>query len=1065
MKPVKLTMQAFGSYAAQTVIDFTVPSQEIFLISGDTGSGKSTVFDAIVFALYGEVSSGIDRKNGNELKSQFADPALTPFVELGFLERNGTSEDLYIVRREPAHLRPAKRGAGMTPEHEKAELYLPGGVLYPSGLKETNDRLKEIVGLTKEQFMQVAMIAQGEFMELLRAGSDKKKEIFRDLFGTEMYRDIVEELDRRRKEKYADIEKIKTVCRTEAGHITIPESYEDRDSLGAARERVVSSGELKVTDLEQLAEGLEELCEILSEDVKEKTEIYGKTRILRDSRRDELTQGRTLKAAFDQLEKAEKELAECSAAAPGIREKKEQAARIGDAFSIKALFERLCEAEGKLEKLREDLKNQKEKLPQLEAGNKVAFENEQAAREEQAAELAGYTRTSGKVKAFLEKYAALQAAKDRLKKAEEEWDAAVEAGNDSDEAMKALEQEEKDRRKKAEDLKDAPALYELWKKRNEEADGLESEIVSAAAEESEIRKKTEEAEKAAEEYKTTKERYLAKNAEYIHVQTAYLDEQAGILAKEKLKPGEPCPVCGSVDHPHPCRIPEERKILSRAEIEKLAAETTEQNILQSEKALASGTAAEILSERKKQYEKMLSELGRKIGKRTGRTCVITGPAQAKDLFGEWKTALAEEGDSLKKNAEALEEAEAFLRNASEKKEELKASADASVKRRVSAEAGLAAAKEKVSGLQTGLEFESEQAAKEALSAAEEQKKAKEETFNAARQKAREASDAQKQCETLIGRMNEELPARMLEADAAKAGYESALAEKNTDEAEWMRLTAEHTAEEALLWLKEVEEFEKRKVSAEASYAVAGKAAAGREKPDLEELEKRNSEAEEAFAEAGAELEEVKRTWLDDRKVLDALLPVMDERRQAVEEYNTVRNLYNRLAGKISGSRMDIETYVQRYYLQEILFSANRRFLEMSAGQFELKLKDDQSAAEGRKNQGLDLMVRSNITGREREIRTLSGGESFMAALSLALGMADRIRQSLSSVNLDIMFIDEGFGSLDEASRNLAVRVLKEMAGGSRLIGIISHVSELKQQIDDQLIVTKDEKGSHVKWAG
>ena len=231
------------------------------------------------------------------------------------------------------------------------------------------------------------------------------------------------------------------------------------------------------------------------------------------------------------------------------------------------------------------------------------------------------------------------------------------------------------------------------------------------------------------------------------------------------------------------------------------------------------------------------------------------------------------------------------------------------------------------------------------------------------------------------------------------------------------------------------------------------------------LEKRNSEAEEAFAEAGAELEEVKRTWLDDRKVLDALLPVMDERRQAVEEYNTVRNLYNRLAGKISGSRMDIETYVQRYYLQEILFSANRRFLEMSAGQFELKLKDDQSAAEGRKNQGLDLMVRSNITGREREIRTLSGGESFMAALSLALGMADRIRQSLSSVNLDIMFIDEGFGSPDEASRNLAVRVLKEMAGGSRLIGIISHVSELKQQIDDQLIVTKDEKGSHVKWAG
>ena len=160
--------------------------------------------------------------------------------------------------------------------------------------------------------------------------------------------------------------------------------------------------------------------------------------------------------------------------------------------------------------------------------------------------------------------------------------------------------------------------------------------------------------------------------------------------------------------------------------------------------------------------------------------------------------------------------------------------------------------------------------------------------------------------------------------------------------------------------------------------------------------------------------------------------------------------------------MDLETYVQRYYLEKILCAANRRFLEMSAGQFELRMCDLARAGEGR-NRGLDLMVYSAVTGREREIRTLSGGESFMAALSLALGMADQIKQGSAAVNLDVMFIDEGFGSLDEHSRNQAVRVLRKMAGGAKLIGIISHVTELKQEMEDQLIVSKNENGSHVKW--
>ena len=198
------------------------------------------------------------------------------------------------------------------------------------------------------------------------------------------------------------------------------------------------------------------------------------------------------------------------------------------------------------------------------------------------------------------------------------------------------------------------------------------------------------------------------------------------------------------------------------------------------------------------------------------------------------------------------------------------------------------------------------------------------------------------------------------------------------------------------------------------------------------------------------------------EILGAVEEIWSGRQQVLEQHNRITRLYTVISGNVSGSRMDLETFVQRYYLERILYAANRRFEEMSAGQFELRMFDEKKAAIG-KNKGLDLMVYSNVTGKEREVRTLSGGESFMAALSMALGMADEIQENSAAIHLDMMFIDEGFGSLDEHAREQAVRVLKEMAGGSKLIGIISHVTELKQEMEDQLLITKDEEGSHVRW--
>ena len=213
MKPLRLKMQAFGSYGKETTIDFEKVNQNLFLITGDTGAGKTTIFDAIVFALYGEASSSLNKKEGVVLQSQYVDFDSEPYVELVFSEGRDEKREIYTVRRVPRHLKTITRGAGKGKQREitgSVSLIMPDGMEYPS--KETDRKLQEIVGLTKSQFMQVAMIAQGEFMDLLRAKSDDKKVIFRKLFNTEMYQDIVTELGNRKRAKEKEIAVLKTQC-------------------------------------------------------------------------------------------------------------------------------------------------------------------------------------------------------------------------------------------------------------------------------------------------------------------------------------------------------------------------------------------------------------------------------------------------------------------------------------------------------------------------------------------------------------------------------------------------------------------------------------------------------------------------------------------------------------------------------------------------------------------------------------------------------------------------------------------------------------------------------------
>ncbi|MBO6270582.1 MAG: hypothetical protein J6N19_15745, partial [Clostridium sp.] len=511
---------------------------------------------------------------------------------------------------------------------------------------------------------------------------------------------------------------------------------------------------------------------------------------------------------------------------------------------------------------------------------------------------------------------------------------------------------------------------ERIKRALEQLESLEREKRDALAQ----RKKAEKAMQASEEAHLA---FEEKNREYERKHAAFLNAQAGFLAREQLKKGEPCPVCGSINHPHPCVLDGEAENLTREEIEALAGESAKLQSLRLKKGAEAAAAAELAAEKQKNLE----AAGKEFDLWAAENLPEGVPAERK---------------SLQNFADSL-------------KEEVR---------------------------------QQEQSYKDCL------------------EKARKAKSAADNARALIERYEEELPEYRKEAEERQGEYEKLLGED--PENRWKSLTAAYERKDAEALQKEEASFRENKAAAAASRKTAEEAIAGRPKPDLSGLEEAAGAAEKRLAAVQEELTALQEMLRADREALKKLGQTMDERKKTVEEYQKVERLHNLLAGKVSGSRMDIETFAQRYYLERILDAANYRFREMSAGQFELRMVDLDKAGEG-KNRGLDLMVYSTVTGKEREVRTLSGGESFMAALSLALGMADQIREKSSAIHLDVMFIDEGFGSLDDHSREQAVKVLMRMAGGERLIGIISHVTELKQEIENQLIVEKGDEGSTVRW--
>ena len=1077
MRPIKLVMQAFGSYADKTEIDFTVPNQNFFLITGDTGAGKTTIFDALVFALYGEASSGANRKDGAELQSQYAGLETEPFVELTFSERKGGADEVYKVRRSPRHFRLSKRKVKnpIQDVSESVALTLPGGSVMEGKTGPVNEKIEEIVGLTKGQFMQVVMIAQGEFMDLLRAKSSDKKIIFRKLFGTGLYEDLTDELDRRRKDKMADMARIRSICQTEAAHAVIPEDYERAQAAGEARDRLIGTDRLSGVIIDAFCEELALLCAYLAEQRDQTSSEYEKAGENRNARRDEYTRAEQLTALYQQLDKAKEELAVCEALADQMAEKDKLRREIVDAYEILAVYRRYHDADQKRSRTVAQHGQLTSEIPSLEAAERQTADAESAARQEYEAALSAYTKEKERADKALAVFDRIKAAdKEIAKRAAILQKASGEALRAAGE-LEAQEKEEQAKRQQVLHLDGADKRLELCDMRLRELNMILREMSDKQRIDRELKTDIGKLKNLRDSYIASRGRFNAESSNYQAASNSYLDQQAGILAAE-LKPGVPCPVCGSTHHPAPCAVRGTAAGLTREKLDQMRADLDKLRRDMDQKAEAAHTASSSLEERNNALRADIKKLvvrTREAIPDLEEGLTLSG---AQEQIRARANTAAKEREKLRLDALTLQKVAKWLENADNVKRNLQVRRDSALKAETEAKAALAAAKSARSELEIDQDYPSEEAARSAIKQKETVRSGKEEALRKASTQAASAKTQRIHTQSLIAQCEKDIPVLTAETEERKREYGDILAQKAgaetwkampADERKgfedaWKATVSAYVRDEADRLQAEINRFNSRRASAKGRMEAAQNAVNGRPRPVIGELAKALKEAEEQLLKVQDTLEKQKAALKADTDVYKALSSRKEERSALADEFRRLEKLYNRFSGKTKGARMDIETFVQRYYLERILSAANRRFRDMSAGQFELRMYDIDKAGEG-KNRGLDLMVYSEVTGKEREVRTLSGGESFMAALALALGTADQIKASSTAINLDVMFIDEGFGSLDDLARSQAVKVLQRMAGDSKLIGIISHVTELKNEMEDQLIVTKDEHGSSVKW--
>ena len=874
MKPLRLILSAFGPYANETQVDFTLFGEDgLFLIAGDTGAGKTTIFDAISFALYGEASGGREKRKSRSFRSDYASPGTETYVELTFRHR----DNVWHIRRNPEYERPKKSGEGTTTQAANAALTSLDSGEVIEGLKDVNEKVYELLGLTQDQFTQTVMIAQGDFLKILNASSDERRALFQKLFNTSVYSDLqqkLQEMNSACAREKADLDRRITIA---AGKIDPEPDFPERESIERCKD------EPKYADL--LAESLSRLIE--SERAARKNAGQEKTEA--GARMDALIaaieQGKAVNADLDALERTEADLALLLDQQSGMDDLAQQLEKARKA-------QRLASDEALLASNRENLQKQRKALESASATLESAEKAlpEAAARQREAE--------------------ALMPEADALLASARQLSVCIPVLGDLENRRKQLERQKK----------------------------RMTELLEAST-------------RADSAYTAAKE--------------GYYRSQAGLLAAE-LEEGKPCPVCGALSHPKPAQLTAEA--VTREEMERA-------------------------DQRHRQAADALHEADNALA--ACQAAVDTGTARLREMNiaeGETERRLEQRISEMESRAKQYREAVEAAR---------KTCVDLTVRM----------------------------------------------------EKSRtEAEQGQKRLSSLLE--TEERLEQQFREHCAAAGFED-----------------ERAYQLAKLPDMKMRDIELRlKAYGEQKKSLTDQAATLREKLNgkervslsgLEEQQRAWKAKKEAAEKAEAAL--MKKLALHD----DSLREIREARRQQKrkeENWAVIRDLYNCCAGITGGARrakMTFEAYVQQYYFKQVVAAANRRLSVLTDGLFTLRCKEE--ARNRVRQSGLDLDVLDHATGQWRDVSTLSGGESFLASLALALGLSDIVQAQSGAIRMEAMFIDEGFGTLDDNALRNSLRVLSDLADGKRLIGIISHVRDLEERIEKQIVVSKTLKGSKLEF--
>lgn len=1064
MKPVKLTMSAFGSYAGKQEVTFEVVNSGIFLITGDTGAGKTTVFDAITYALYDSTSGG--RRDGDMMRSKYVSPDVETYVELEF-EYNGA---LYRIRRNPNYQRTSRRRGSdgqpkVTEQAASVEFVLPDGSSCPGNRTAVNKQIVELIGLDRDQFSKTVMLAQGDFIELLQASSEKRKEIFSRIFDTKLYRDLQKKLAERTNHLHRELTDMERSCSEHLGEVELME-----DSAYAEQwQELMATQKTRMQELtELLAQINEEMAKQLSEQEEQLSEI--ETELAEATRKAE--QARHLNSLFDALERAENGLRMLKLQEPDYLAWKQELQLAEQCLAVEPVECILREVQQQVTQLSAQLTDAKSKAealkPELSAAES-ALEQETEKYEAESSALLKKQHFLEELLPLFDKSEAAEAHYQRAVTAQKQADrrlndcrkqmeseelnrnalkARIEENKSVPETLVRLREEQKQKNAVGKQVQDLKKHLNLWQQQAEAMQGVLKLRNEAVAQETKLLD------------------------EYNRLSNLWISNQAGILA-QSLTEGQPCPVCGSVHHP------------SKADFHGEA--VTEQQLKQAKEA--KDTASAKRDEREEDFQMQNTVYQQLCGTIRAEIRSIDGEEQepSAEILAYYENKFRElSQDFLELKATILatearlqqyQDDEAALTACADRIEQLARQREDLQQASTAAAEQTAARRAEAESIRTQLTASqltegtapTRDAVEQQISQIQSSLK-KAETAKAAAEK--HVAILQKHFNTLTGiitQSEESLVDAAARNTEAQANYMQVLSEAGfTDPvsvgpSEKQYQSCKRTYEERNRLKNQCQIYEQNVQTDQAAIATLSAQTAGQKRQDLPALTAAAEEITQKRSHLTRSHSLLAGQHRNNCRHAEALQQTLSAFTTARHRYEMIANLSATATGGLKGSgKIDLETYVQRYYFKEVLAAANKRLLQMNGQQFLLQCRDMDRLA-GNTSQGLDIDVYSLVTDSVMDVKNLSGGESFMAALAMALGMSDVIQNRAGAIRLDTMFIDEGFGSLDDESRSQAIAILNQLAGGNRLIGIISHVRELKEQLDRQLVVKKTEAGSECHW--